>query len=503
LVLGAIVSVGGLLASRFSAGPPEATPAEGPPTGLSPLAIVLGALLAVAACLLALPTRFPFSPGQQLAYGALIGLAGYLLSLTCFFLSRPSERYASEVGSIAAAAGPAIVAMAAVHLVFRGDPTSAIFGCLAGGLLALVPPLWVSQDERRVSLTSGGRALWFFGLALLIVGLGSLLGLERFNTHAGRALWALPAITLAAGLLGAVVGALAMGRSSLARWIIAALVIVLGLAAWRGTDLLLQRSELPPAPAPMPYLLVLGWLAFALVAAFAARREDSLFGSVALPLTGLTALVVAFNLFGGSGAALALAAGLPLSLALLRRDKADASALWLAALGVLFLAYRLFLARYAGEVRADLRLEFGRHYVLLGLAAALIWASGAEKARAGLGAALVHLLALVVLPPVLFFVFGYEALLGLALGLWLWQLVLPNISLARWAPSNLPEVFLPLVTIWTLLIPNWAHFMLGQARFVRGLTAGAAVLLAFLILALFSLRGRAADEAEAPAEKAA
>jgi hypothetical protein len=484
--LGVIVSLGGMLASRLSAGSgPSAGPSTSRPA-LPPLPIILGALLAVIVCFVCLLSRFPFSAGQQLAYGILIGLGAALLSLVLFLLSRPSDSYASEASALAAAAGPAVIAIAAIEIAYHGDPTSALFGCLVGGLLTLLPLLWMSPET--------SEPFWFFNLALLLLGIGSLLAIERFNTPDIRPYWALPSIALAAGLLGAVLGALSLGRTRLARLGVAAFVVILGLAAWWGSGFLLQRSNQLTAPIELPYLLALGWIAFALIAAFSIRPDDSLFSAAALPMTGLAALIIGFNIFGGFGVALSLAAGLPLSLAFSRRDKSAGGGLWLAALGVLFLAYRLFLARYAGEVRGDIHLEFGRHYVLLGLAAALIWTSAAAKARPDFVSAFLQLLALGIVAPVLFFVFGYEALLGLVLGMWLWQLLLPNLSPARWAPANLPASYLPLVTIWALIIANWAHFIVGHARWVRGLAAAGAVVLALLLLALVNHRKPAVIE---------
>ncbi len=496
LALGVLASLGGVLASRLHSGSAGVSPAPPSPTvpvrasTLPALPIILGALLAVIACFICLPARFPFSAGQQMAYGLLIGLGAALLSLVLFLLSRPTESYASEAGAVAAAAGPAIIAIAAIEIIFQGDPSYALFGCFAGNLLAFLPLLWVSPE--------GAAPLWFHTLALFVLGLGSLLGIERFNTHDTRPYWALPTIVFAASLLGVVVGALALGRTRPARWGVAAGAIALGLAGWWGAGLLLQRSNQLAVPVELPYLLGLGWIAFALVAAFSARADDSLFSSATVPITGLVAVIIGFNIFGGSGVALALAAGLPLSLAFWRRSNQGTAWLWFAALGALFLVYRLFLAQFAGEVRGDIRLEFGRHYVLLGLAAALIWMSAAGKGRASFGAVFLQLLALAFAPPILFFVFGYEALLGLVLGLLLWQLVLPNLSPARYLPAGLPASFPVLVTIWALVIPHWANFILGQTRLVRGLTAGGAVVVALLLLALVSLRRPAPTPAPIP-----
>jgi hypothetical protein len=181
-----------------------------------------------------------------------------------------------------------------------------------------------------------------------------------------------------------------------------------------------------------------------------------------------------------------LAAGLPLVLAIWRQDE-DSAALWAIAIGVLYLSYRLYLAHFADSFRSGQTLEFGRHYVFVGLAAGLLWIGSARHLRASVGALVAQLAGLALLPTVLFMAFGHEALLGLLLGLFAGQLTLPIWTAGEWAWPGVPSLLLPLATVWSLIIPNWAEFMLDQPRWIRGLIVGVAAALALIALAL--LRG--------------
>jgi hypothetical protein len=69
----------------------------------------------------------------------------------------------------------------------------------------------------------------------------------------------------------------------------------------------------------------------------------------------------------------------------------------------------------------------------------------------------------------------------------------------EWAWPGAPSILLPLVTVWALIIPNWAEFMLDQPRSTRGLVVGVAAALALIALARpgGTRRGRAQGAPEA------
>jgi hypothetical protein len=501
LVLGAVTMVGGALASRLSRGSGETR---------SPVAVsrlLIGVLLAVIAFVLCLPGRFPFSTGQQLGYGVLLGLAAAVLAVIVVRVARPSDDYAARVAAAAAAGGAAIIWVAITEMIFHGDPSYALLGGLAGGLLTVLPMAW---EREEIELKA-------FGSALLLTGLGSLLAIARYELAPQRAFWPLPTMPLASGMLGAVVGALLLGRGRSARWGTVLLVIAVEAAACLGSRALLQRHDHITLTPQFTYLLVLGWAAFLLIALISGPAERRPFSVVAPGLLAVTMLIIAFNIAGGYGAALVVAAGLPVAVAL-RRENGGAP-LWAIALGILFLAYRLYLANFEESFRGAMTLEFGRHYVFVGLAAGLLWigatlrsaysaevaeATSATKAgseapslrstssarltRRSSGGLAAQLAGLALLPAVLFMVFGYEGLLGLVLGLWIAQFVLPAWTPGEWDWPALPSSFLPLATIWALIMPNWAEFMLDQPRWVRGVIVGAAAAAVLLVLGLMRQR---------------
>jgi len=474
LILGAVVLVGGAVGSRLLAGSESgrARPAW--------LGLLLGAVLVAVAFALCLPGRYPFLPGSQLGYGALLGLGATVLAFIATSIARPGTGVASRAAASAGAAGAALVWTAVTAITFSGDPTYALLGGLAGGLLSLTPVLWGRREP-------DDGALWFFGLGLLALGLGSLLAIERYGTHVLRPYWALPAIAYAGGLLGAAAGALLLGRTRAAHWGMGALAAIVTGAVWLGAVKLFQHRGEAFVELRFVYLLGLGLLAFLLAGLVASTGRERLFGSIAVPLIGVILIVISFNLGGASGLAVALAAGLPLSLALLPEERsrgAGSAGLWLGLLGALYLAYRLYLARFGDEFHSEVTLEFGRHYVLLGLAAGLLWAAAARQERPGAAAALAQAAGVVVVPAALFIVFGHQVLLGLILGFWVTQLLLPTSHPRRWSWPGLPVSLLPLVAMWALILPKWAFFVLDQARWVRGLVIGCVVLAALLLLGL-------------------
>ena len=492
LVLGGLVLVGGVGASRLAGG------REAAGVRLSMGRVGLGVLLGAIAFVLCLPSRLPFARGTDMGYGALLGLGAAVLAFISLRLCQSAAqspqgadatppRFASagDLAATASLGGVALVWVAITQMRFHGDPSYALLGGMAGALLAILPSVFPLRREEMVP-----TAVEFFGLAVLALGLGSLLAVQRYATGEARPLWVLPSMGLAGGLLGTVVGALLLARARM-RWAMAVVALLTATAVWFGGQALLHRSYHQAVDPRLTYLLVMGWVVFALVAVQSYRQSDRLALRLALPLLATALVVIGFNLAGAYGVSVALAGGLALSLPLWPskgRQQADRAALSLAALGVLFLAYRLFLANWGWDFRTDARLEFGRHYVFVGLAVALVWALVVWEQRPGRLAAFGEWAALAVLPVVVFVVFHHEALLGLALGLWTAQLILPAIAMGSTAPVTVPAVFFPLVTVWAVIIPNWAGFTLDLPRWARGLIVGGACALGLLALGLLRQR---------------
>lgn len=470
LVLGAITVVGGVAASRL-----RRLPEAVPPPPISRL--LLGLLLAAIAFAFCLPSRFPFTAGLGLGYGLLLGAAAAVVAVAAVRLARPSGEYASRVACAAAAGGAAVSWVAVTEILFRGDPGYALLGGIAGGLLTILPIAW-ERDELETKA---------FASALLLAGLGALLAVARYQLASQRPYWGLPTLPLASGALGLVVGALLFGRARSSRWASVALVIVLELAACLGGRALLYRQDHLSVPPQFTALLLLAWVAFILVGVSSMMSESRVATRVAPALLAPTALIIAFNIAGGYGTALMLAAGLPLAVALWRPGR-DGAPFWMVTIGILYLAYRLYLADFGGSLRFGDTLDFGRHYVFLGLIAGLLWIGSARRIQRSTGGVFAMLAALAILPVVLFVGFGYEAPLGLILGLWVGWFILPVLTNHQWDWPGLPGSFVALVAVWSLIIPNWAEFILDQPRWIRGVVVGATAVAVLAVLTLMRER---------------
>ncbi len=477
LVLGVVVAAGGVAASRLFRG--WLTPRSRPSAPL----VALGVLLAGVAFVLCLPTRLPFSPGNQMAYGALLGIAAALLALLALWLSQSTHAHKSQVALIAGLGGIALALVAVTDVLFAGDPRFALAGAGSAVLLVLLPPLWLREED-----DGGATPLEVFGLAALLLVFAALLAIHRHGFPAVRPFWALPAIAMAAGLLGTVVAAFCLGATRAPKWGMVLIAVAVAVGIWLGGGLLLGRVYDLSVPHQVTVLLAMGWVAFGLAAAEIGRDSDRLAVRLIVPLLAIVLFAIGFNLGGGYGVSVALAGGLGLCLPLARWDGRRSSVLLLAALGALYLAYRLYLENFGEEFRSHARLDFARHYVLVGIAAALVWTAAAWQQRPGRAAAAAQWAALALLPAVVFVVFGHEALLGLVIGLLIAHLVVPAVAPHTEAPPALPSVFFPLAALWAVIIPNWAHFMLELPRWTRGTIIGAAAVAVVLLLGLLRER---------------
>lgn len=217
-----------------------------------------------------------------MGYGVLLGAAAALAAIVVHRASRPSESVGSRICATAAACGIAVIWVAVTQTIYRADPQYALLGGMVGAFLVVAPLLW-STDDRSITL---------FPLAVAVFGFGALLGEARYSLAPERAYWALPTLPAAAGLLGAVVGTLLLGRTRLARWGIAGVAIALAAAGCLLHRSLLLRYEHITLGPEFTSLVLLGWLTFVLMAATAASRPNRQFGLVAPVILGVMALLV-------------------------------------------------------------------------------------------------------------------------------------------------------------------------------------------------------------------
>ena len=413
------------------------------PRALSALA--LGLALTALLFLLTLPTTPPFSPGQRLGVGFLIGgVFGLLAAAGCLGLARREEPYWPYPGILALSLALAAVSLA--FLLFGGDPGSALLGCALGfGMIAGLTRLMMGGE--------GLHSLEAAAALAATLAAACLLAAAHFDKPALRGWWAFPLALAATWVLAqAVAHAGAATKRSPAIRVAAAALLAAVLTLLGGLLLARRLGPLDPLAA----LLVTGFVTAALIVWLtnALAGEPQVRGP-ALPaalsaLLMLFALVLGFKLLQGFGAGLALlGAWAVIASGLARGGARSFLPIQMLIFGANFLLLRLFLERIGagpGDVQPDL------HYTLIGvlLGALLPVVSLSLCARPGLGRTLLLGLLTAASPLILVTLWGPDAAVGLLLGL----IVAPALAVVTqpeaesWlAPAGLVSLGLALVTV--------------------------------------------------------
>jgi hypothetical protein len=394
---------------------------------LLPYGPLLVALAAVGVLfLVSLQAAPPFSPGQKLGWGLLIG--GLAAVLAVGGGRRPQAEEMSElVGSVyrpypaGLALSLALAALSLTLLCFQGDPADALLGVGLGFLVVAVifRSMQGIADEQALALEAGGA------LAATLAA-GCALAVEHFGSRAARGWWAYLLALSAFWFLGRML-AYTISERPMAR---AYPMLVAMVAAVGGVVVSvvlggLLGLRLEPAQ-PLVGLLAVGIVTGALVAWLAgSARAD---GASALPGRALNAaalavvlmvflVVVTFKMLGGFGVAAALVAAWAV-VAAVQDVGGTAPRLSLLAMmvGASFLFVRLFLARaYSATEHA----EITPHYVLVGvvLGVMLPFTACAFRSRQGLGRAILVGAITGASPLLLLLLWGAPAALGFLLGL--------------------------------------------------------------------------------------
>jgi hypothetical protein len=452
--------------------------------------LTFGLLVILLFFFLALLKVAPFSPGQRLGWGWLIGgLTGLLLAgFSARMTSPEGEYYPFRSGFTAAGV---IAALALTLLLFKGDPGDALLGCALG--IAVIAGIFraftaVSEASFVTSLEAGG----FLAITLAA---GTRLAIYHFASREARGWWvyllALSALWLLAQAIAYILPLLYKGKRSsfLALCSSAGLSIILTLVlGW----LLALRLEPSPAMPQFYYLLLVGlgtallllWLSFE-----RPQENPAAFQSSALAaLLVIFLVVMTFKLQAGFGAGVALTAAWGIGLAGLawprKQIKLPVAAL---AVGANFLLLRLFLEQ-TGTALEDIDLSF--HYTLIGLLLGVLLPfvycslnlTPGRKRSLALG-----LLALAS-PLLLLALWGPDAVFGLLVGLFAAQaltlLLSPlagiGVPWASWqAPLSLLTLGLALVATQT----SWAFQQFYQLPRTEKIYLAAALALLVVIWA--------------------
>jgi hypothetical protein len=379
--------------------------------------VALFATIVVAALfLLTRPTEPPFSIGQRLGYGLLLG---GLLGIAAGMLTVRLARSADWRTGVALAGFPsmALFGVGVVLLLFGDYPQPVLGGFAVGALTAAI-------IFRLSTSAAHGVEVW----ALLAAGLsaGAMISVFRFGATADRFWWRAPLMVMGAAVIGCIAGAAASREDK--DWALpgaVASIIVLGLTAVFAWRVFPDWSLLWVAAA--------GVITFALVAWLTAHQPVTTWAAAFVVLAVLAFTSAAFGLLGGFGIAIgviaSLAVVLPAFASIWREEETTAEELKPAhvliyaafiSLGVLYL--RLFLENYAAEVRGvDLRAHYTLIALILGSLFPFLLSSLLPHPVAGgaglriMGAAAVGLFAAVT-PLLVLVLWGFRATVGFLMG---------------------------------------------------------------------------------------
>lgn len=352
-VIGAAGSLLGLAATRGGGEGAGAAPAA---RRAAALATVVGAIVLF---LLTRPTEAPFSLGQRLGWGILIGgLLGTAAGL-CWTGRSVLGAWSSNI-SAAGVSSMALLGAGVMLLIFGDYPQPALGGFVIGALLAaLIFRLAVDRSD--------SMELW--ALSATALGASILLASFRYGMTGERFWWRAPLILIAAAIASHLAGAglTREGRGFGRQAFVGSLItVVLALIfAWR------------LFPNWMFFWTALaGVVTWALVAWLAASSPESPAAGAAAAMTVVAFSALGFRLLGGFGIGVGLLAAWPILLsalasitrAELEEDTIAARAVICAGvIGVGAMLYRLFLENYSWALKGfDLRAHYAFVALMLG-----------------------------------------------------------------------------------------------------------------------------------------
>lgn len=372
VLLGLLVFVSAVLTRRELVGTPETPPDE---PLLAPALRNTALALPPLGMLLSLSTFAPFSSGQGLGLGFLIGGVASILAA----LPLLRGRRMSGADLMAGPYGIAVTALALVVLFLRGGLLDTLFGVALGWFsVAFTLYLGLSATARRES----GMALAAGTGFAVALSAGTVVGALRSPGAGSLSHLAWDAAFLAFAAVGATLlyaASFLPRRATLGLPLAPLTIVVLGGAV--GAYLLADKV----IAAPHFWQVALGGLLLSPVAALVlqnanrrARLLDTTLPPGGLPLLAvllaLSGFLVAFQMlqaFGASVVTLALFLAFPASLSSVPAEETEVSAeepgmgmvsLLLFTTGLLL--YRVFVARWTGELRG---VTLTDQYALFGL----------------------------------------------------------------------------------------------------------------------------------------
>lgn len=423
---------GGASASRSDADTSRNRQTAWLTTGVTLLASII--LWAVA-----MQRRVPFSPGQGLAFGFLIGgVTGSIAILLSFRLSEIVGLGDSIRSSRLGALSNIFYALFSVSLtysLFTSNPWEALMGFAMGAAMAAILHTYMQRsisDELPVRTET-------WALFAITIAAGILLAMRHFDMTQQRMWWALPiliATSLAvADYIGIELASLGRlkdnpGKSMLVASLVGAFLLA-GLTAIYSSSILHDWQLLGVIGVGLILGAVICWLASVLLRS--TSPADGLEVGAGCVLIIVAFVTVAFKLYSGLGIALGLlgiwTVAIP-GLGTRRTDQeskppslADSLTLVLV-FGLVTLLFRLFLENYGHDLRTtDIQIHYTFIGALLGatlpfvFAAAVIRLREAPAGRAAIIGVILMGLAAAAAPLLLLTLWEIKAVLGFSFGL--------------------------------------------------------------------------------------
>ena len=395
--------------------------------------IKLGAVCAVIATLIfwavAMQKQPPFSWGQGLAYGFLIG--GVLGTIALFLCGRFSSPSSDQTRRIAAHSLGflALFGVSLTYVIFKSDPYWALIGFSIGAVMAAAIQRFMLDPK-----SFAGTLAEFWALFGVTISTAILLAMQHFDKPSLRMWWSLPILLAATVLLASFVGAdfsfqQVAGQRPQRGYpasVTISVLLVLGLSAiysWRITH---DWRLLAVVAGGMLVAGLVAWISHGAIGASRRYRLDAASASVLL----ITAFAVAaFKLWAGFGIAMGLIAARLILLQLFEGDDSGLSPVSTAVNGALMFGlamslFKLFTQVYVDSLGGlDPRIHYTFISAILGITLPFFVISSLARINAGnsnakrvVGIAIIGLLT-AAFPIALLLIWGIKGVLGLMFGL--------------------------------------------------------------------------------------
>lgn len=426
--VGAAGTVATLLLASASVTSGEQRARSGERRGAWPAAL-LTAVLTLVFWGISLRAEAPFSAGQTLGWGFLIG--GLLGAIAV--LAVPRFDALGSAGSVrtryllaCCSSFYALMGASLAYGVFHGYPQDALIGFAIGAVMAAVLARSVLASDVYVDLWS---------IFAVLISVGTVLAVLHFDVSTERTWWTLPillattvCVTGYVGIeIGSARGLFTRPGASFVLSAFAASVLLLALSAVYAWKIVGDWQLLGVVGAGVIVAAVIAWLA-----AGAARSTDGvrvIEAGAASAVLVIALVVAAFKLWGGLGIALSLVGSwsfLLSAMGLARIGRPESLSVnmippalrWALVFGLTVVLFRLFLEYYRSDLSTtDLRIHYTFVGAVLGFIMPLLFSSWLMRLRSGLAAiALVGLLA-AASPLVVFVLWGVKAAMGFLFGL--------------------------------------------------------------------------------------